>query len=431
MKKYFLETYGCQMNKAESDSLELILQKRGWEPCTLDSQADLIIINTCSVRQTAEDRIWGRIGYFKKLKQSHSFKLVIIGCMAQRVKEELYTTCKGTVDLVLGTLEKNNILEYLEGLPESGSEPGAYTFQEYHSDGTSFKTFVPIMHGCNNFCSYCIVPYVRGREVSRKAEEVLHEIAFLEDHNVREITLLGQNVNSYRGMYQGREISFPELLDLICSHINSIGWVRFLSSHPKDFSSELIDTIASHPQICRHIHLPVQHGSDRILSLMNRRYTASHYLDIVSEIKEKIPGVSLTTDILIGFPGETEEDLEATLDLMNKVRFIDAYTYYYNPREGTKACTMADSLSLDTKLKRLEKVIALQHRITAEEKEKKVGQIKRVLVESVSKKDKTEMLGRTEGDEMVVFPEKYDTIGKFIDVKLLSCNGNTYKGVRV
>lgn len=429
MKKYFLETYGCQMNKAESDSLELILKRRGWESSDADTQADLVIINTCSVRQTAEDRIWGRIGYFKKLKESHDFKLVIIGCMAERVKEELYTTCRGTVDLVLGTLEKNNILEYLEGLPEQ--EQGVYTFQEYHSDGKSFKTFVPIMHGCNNFCSYCIVPYVRGREVSRSAEEILHEIAFLENHNVKEITLLGQNVNSYRGTWQGKEISFPQLLDLICSNLNSIGWVRFLSSHPKDFSSELIDTIASNPQICRHIHLPVQHGSDRILSLMNRRYTAGHYLDIVSEIKEKLPGVSLTTDLLIGFPGEKEEDLEATLDLMQRVRFADAYTYYYNPREGTKAYTMPDSLSLETKLKRLEKVISLQHRISAQEKEKKVGQVQQVLVESVSKRDKTEMLGRTEGDEMVVFPEKYDTIGKFMDVKLLSCNGNTYKGVRV
>ena len=429
MKKYFLETYGCQMNKAESDSLELILKRRGWESSVTDTQADLVIINTCSVRQTAEDRIWGRIGYFKKLKESHDFKLVIIGCMAERVKEELYTTCKGTVDLVLGTLEKNNILEYLEGLPEQ--EQGTYTFQEYHSDGKSFKTFVPIMHGCNNFCSYCIVPYVRGREVSRSAEEILHEIAFLESHNVKEVTLLGQNVNSYRGTWQEKEISFPQLLDLICSNLNSIGWVRFLSSHPKDFSSELIDTIAANPQICRHIHLPVQHGSDRILSLMNRRYTAGHYLDIVSEIKEKLPGVSLTTDLLIGFPGEKEEDLEATLDLMQRVRFADAYTYYYNPREGTKAYTMPDSLSLETKLKRLEKVISLQHRISAQEKEKKVGQVQRVLVESVSKKDKTEMLGRTEGDEMVVFPEKYDTIGKFMDVKLLSCNGNTYKGVRV
>ena len=368
MKKYFLETYGCQMNKAESDSLELILQKRGWESCSSDSQADLIIINTCSVRQTAEDRIWGRIGYFKKLKESHDFKLVIIGCMAQRIKEELYTTCRGTVDLVLGTLEKNNILEYLEGLPEK--DEGTYTFQEYHSDGRSFKTFVPIMHGCNNFCSYCIVPYVRGREVSRSAEDILHEIEFLEQHNVREITLLGQNVNSYRGTYKGSEISFPELLDLICSHISSIGWVRFLSSHPKDFSSKLIDTIAANPQVCRHIHLPVQHGSNRILELMNRRYTKEHYLDIVSEIKDKIPGASLTTDILIGFPGETEADLDATLDLMRQVRYIDAYTYYYNPREGTKACTMADSLPLETKLKRLEKVIARQHRISAEEKEK-------------------------------------------------------------
>ena len=429
MNKYFLETYGCQMNKAESDSLELILKRRGWESSVTDTQADLVIINTCSVRQTAEDRIWGRIGYFKKLKESHDFKLVIIGCMAERVKEELYTTCRGTVDLVLGTLEKNNILEYLEGLPEQ--EQGTYTFQEYHSDGKSFKTFVPIMHGCNNFCSYCIVPYVRGREVSRSAEEILHEIAFLENHNVKEITLLGQNVNSYRGTWQGKEISFPQLLDLICSNLNSIGWVRFLSSHPKDFSSELIDTIAANPQICRHIHLPVQHGSDRILSLMNRRYTAGHYLDIVSEIKKKLPGVSLTTDLLIGFPGEKEEDLEATLDLMQRVRFADAYTYYYNPREGTKAYTMPDSLSLETKLKRLEKVISLQHRISAQEKEKKVGQVQQVLVESVSKRDKTEMLGRTEGDEMVVFPEKYDTIGKFMDVKLLSCNGNTYKGVRV
>lgn len=427
MNKYWLETYGCQMNKAESDSLELLLRKRGWEPCAKDADADLVIINTCSVRKTAEDRIWGRIGYFRRLKKSSDFKLVIIGCMAERIKEELLREGKGTVDYVLGTFEKNNILEYLDSIPEKKASD-KYVFMDYHSDGSSFKAFVPIMHGCNNFCSYCIVPYVRGREISRDAEAVINEVRFLDSKGVKEITFLGQNVNSYRGLYRGKEIDFATLLKLTCENISSVGWIRFMSSHPKDFGSDLIDTIAEYPQICSHIHLPVQHGSDRILELMNRKYTSGRYLDIIAEIKEKIRGVSLTTDILIGFPGEKEEDWLATAELMEKVRYSDAYTYYYNPREGTKACTLPDSVPHEIKLERLDKIISLQHRIGGELKESKVGSVRRVLAESVSKKDEKELLGRTEGDDMVVFAEKCDKIGTFMDVKIVSAVGNTLKG---
>lgn len=412
------------MNKAESDSLEILLRSRGWEASENPETAELVIINTCSVRKTAEDRIWGRIGFFKKLKQSCSFRLVIIGCMAQRIKDELYSSCKGTVDLVLGPLEKSNLVEYLEGDPDREKD----TFPEHYSDGTSFKAFVPIMKGCNNFCSYCIVPYVRGREISRDPDAVIRELKFLDEHKVREVTFLGQNVNSYRGMKDGRLVNFATLLKMASDNISSIGWLRFMSSHPKDFSSELIDALATLPAVCHHIHIPVQHGSDRILEAMNRRYTAARYLEIIDEIREKIPDISLTTDILIGFPGETEKDFEDTLALVERVRYADAYTYYYNPREGTKAYDMPDMVPLDVKLRRLDQLITLQRRISAQEKEKKVGRTVKVLVESVSKKDKNELLGRTEGDDMVVFPGKCDKIGSFMDINIVSCIGNTFKG---
>lgn len=433
MKRYWFETYGCQMNKAESDSLELLLKKHGWGSALSEKSADLIIINTCSVRKTAEERIWGRIGYYKKLKEKQSFKLVVIGCMAERIGKGLYDFCPGTVDLVLGTFEKNDLMGYLDGIGKSDGKTDkkkerSYIFPEYHSDGSSFKAFVPIMHGCDNFCSYCIVPYVRGREVSRSTDDVLKEVRFLESRNVKEITFLGQNVNSYRSEKEGKVVDFGSLLKLADRLCGSVGWIRFFSSHPKDFTSELIDVIAGCSRVCRHIHLPMQHGSDKILELMNRKYSSSRYLEIVSEIREKIPGVSLTTDILIGFPGESEKDFEETAELMKKIRFADAYTYYYNPREGTKAFTMPDSVPQEIKLERLERIIELQREISAEEKKKKVGTTVKVLAESISKRDPNELLGRTEGNEMIVFPEKCDKIGKFLDVKIISCYGNTFKG---
>ncbi len=284
------------------------------------------------------------------------------------------------------------------------------------------------MHGCNNFCSYCIVPYVRGREVSRNPNEIFRELETVKERGVKEVTLLGQNVNSYR--YEGPEgtMDFPSLLREIVHRYPGLPWIRFLTSHPKDLSEEVIDCLATYPQLCKHLHLPVQHGSNRILHLMNRKYTRETYLNLVDRLRTRIPSISLTTDILIGFPGETEEDFQATLDLIETVRFDDAFTYYYNPREGTAAYKLPDDVPLEVKLERLQTVIDLQRRIGRENKKKRIHSKVKVLVEEVSKMKSTELLARTERDEMVVLPGPPDWIGTFREVELLSLKGNTFRG---
>jgi tRNA-2-methylthio-N6-dimethylallyladenosine synthase len=312
MNRYLIETYGCQMNKAESDALELELTGNGWKETESPDEASVVIINTCSVRKTAEDRIIGRIGYYKKIKETNpDLKLIITGCMAERLGESLKSKTS-PVDIVIGTFEKNNILDFINNNVDKDNKSDIFNFQKLHYKEGSFKAFIPIMHGCNNFCSYCIVPYVRGREISRSKREIIEEIKYLEGHNVKEITLLGQNVNSY-----SNNIDFPDLLNLVSEHTKSIEWIRFISSHPKDVSDKLIKTISENSKLCNHIHLPVQHGSDRILKKMDRKYDTSYYLDFVSKIKDAIPDISLTTDLLIGFPGETEEDFEKILEKPN------------------------------------------------------------------------------------------------------------------
>nr|MBP7495485.1 tRNA (N6-isopentenyl adenosine(37)-C2)-methylthiotransferase MiaB [Spirochaetales bacterium] len=288
--------------------------------------------------------------------------------------------------------------------------------------------FVPIMHGCNNFCSYCIVPYVRGREISRSPEEIFQELTDLQQKGVQEIILLGQNVNSYRYEREGVLLDFPGLLRRIVKEFPYIGWIRFLTSHPKDLSDEMIRCLEEIPQLCKHLHLPVQHGSSPILRRMNRKYTREEYLDLVEKIRNRIPEISLTTDILIGFPGETEKDFLDTVNLLETVRFDDAFTYYYNPREGTQAYEMEDSVPRSVKLERLGKIIDLQKRIGKENKEQRIGHRVKVLVEEVSKIKNTELLARTERDEMVVVPGPQEWIGKFRWVVLTELKGNTFLG---
>lgn len=456
--KYFFETYGCQMNIAESAAVEQLLIARGWEKSETAELADMAIINTCSVRASAENRIFGRLGYFKGLKDVRnkmefakykSFELatklvengpvpltvVVMGCMAERLLNSLKKDWP-CIDYVVGTYAKHHFGEIIsavedkkDAIPVDDTENYKFASLSYEKGAKS--TFVPIMHGCNNFCTYCIVPYVRGREISRPVEEILQELDTLSSYKVLDITLLGQNVNSYHGTYNGQDINFAQLLQIICDHLketkSSIGWVRFLSSHPKDFSDELIDTIAKNDLICHHIALPVQHGSSEVLKAMNRRYTREHYLELVAKIKKAIPDVSLTTDIMMGFPTETEEDVELTLDLMNQVRFETACMYYYNPREGTPAAKM-EQLPEEVRKARLQRVIDLQLIHTDEQMKKRIGQTVKVLVESVTRDNSEELLGKTAQDEKVSFKANKSLIGQFIYVTITELNGHTFKG---
>ncbi len=437
---FAIESYGCQMNQAEASSVSALLLARGWERAADPTLADLVMLNTCSVRITAETRVAGRIAHYAALKRNRAFKLLVMGCMAERLHGEFRAKFPA-VDFVVGMFERSlfeGIFASIESGGDFAAEFGAeeiasYRFSELSYEEGAFQAYVPIMNGCDNFCTYCIVPYVRGREVSRDARSVLRELDALADRGVREITLLGQNVNSYRLTGDdGETVDFPRLVSMIARKIEERGiirWVRFMSSHPKDLSDGLIDAIAREPVMCRLIHLPVQHGSNRILSAMNRRYTRESYLDLVSRVRSRVPGVALSTDILVGFPGETEEDVLDTLSLMEEVGFDSAYMYHYNPREGTAAFSLPDRVPDEVKKERLDRVIRLQHRLSAERMRSRVGTDALVLFESTSRDDKDELFGHTELGEMVVLSGKGDPslIGSFADVRLTGLRGRTFR----
>ena len=354
--------------------------------------------------------------------------LIVMGCMAERLLTSFQKDYP-FIDYVVGTYAKHHFSEIISAV-EEGRKPfqiddsEKYRFASLSAEPGAFSTFVPIMHGCNNFCTYCIVPYVRGRELSRPVDEVLHEIDLLGKMNVREITLIGQNVNSY---HSEDGVNFAGLLQKIADHLREtdspIKWVRFMSSHPKDFSDDVIDVIAKEPVICRHIHLPVQNGSTAVLKAMNRRYTREQYLALVEKIKARIPEVSLTTDIMMGFPGETEVDVEDTLDLMRQVKYESAMMYFYNPREGTPAAKL-EQIPVEIRKERLQRVIDLQLEHTHEQMSKRVGSTVMVLVEGVSRDDKTELQ-----HEKIAFKADKSKIGSFVNVKITELSGNTFRGV--
>jgi tRNA-2-methylthio-N6-dimethylallyladenosine synthase len=455
---YFFETYGCQMNSAESAALDLVCRERGWTAAADGEGADLVLLNTCSVRRTAETRVMGRLALYTALKKkrkagNRDLCLVVAGCMAERLGERLKKSCPA-VDYVMGTSARSIfplILEAVEklhagvgaGFPppvgEMTGEKPAFAFSSSHLEEGRFRSFVPIMHGCNNFCSYCVVPYVRGPEISRDPASILGEIRFLERHGVREITLLGQNVNSYRweGPLPGETspcaLGFPGLLRLVARETagGSIRWVRFLSANPKDFSPETIAVMAECPVFCRHLHLPVQHGSNSILAAMNRRYTREQYLDLVRSIRAAMPDISLSTDILVGFPGETAEDLEETLVLMAQTKFLYAYMYHFNPREGTAAYGLPGRIDEGLKRERLGRVIALQKEHTLELLKSRLGRRTKALVEGISRKNADELIARTERDEMVVVPGTVSHIGRFAELTLSSLRGNTFRAKEI
>lgn len=424
------------MNTAESAVLKRLLDGRCWSAADSAEEAELVIINTCSVRETAEQRIKGRLAHFTALKKKivpRYFSLLVTGCMAARLGNKLH---EYGADFVVPPADGQSFLQILARLENGGQHLEApllpqetWEDEPAYEEG-SFRCFVPIMRGCNNFCSYCIVPYVRGREVSRSPAAILAEIAFLTHKNVCEITLLGQNVNSYHFHDKDGNITFPDLLKQIACAVRgtSIRRVRFLSSHPKDLSPEIISVLKDNPVFCRHIHLCVQHGSNRVLSAMNRRYTRETYLSLVDKLRAALPDLSLSTDILVGFPGETEAEFEEVLTLMDEIKFLYAYMYHYNPREGTAAAALPGRISDTVKHERLARVITLQKKHTQELLRERLGRAEEVLVEGISRNDPDEVLCRTERDEMVVVAANPSLAGSFIQVTIKELRGNTLRG---
>ncbi|MGX8677585.1 MAG: tRNA (N6-isopentenyl adenosine(37)-C2)-methylthiotransferase MiaB [Sphaerochaetaceae bacterium] len=439
MRKYWMEAYGCQMSKAEADAIETMLQGQQWEKAQSPQEAQAVILNTCSVRQTAENRIWGRLGFFSHLKTVQQLVLVLTGCMAERIPDELEKKAKA-IDYIIGTNDKLRIVSILcsrvtpdgKVIPASSASPdvesSSYEFADLYYRKGDVTAFVPIMNGCNNFCSYCIVPYVRGREVSRPVESIIHEIETLDAMGVHEVQLLGQNVNSY---HYG-DWTFAKLLKEVCRHLDSIMWVRFDSPHPKDFGDDVIEVLASEPRIARHYHIPLQSGSDRILDLMNRRYTVERFMQIIDKIRKAIPDATFSTDVMVGFPSETEEEASMTWNVMDKIGLIEAFMYYWNTREGTLAASMPDQIPEPEKIRRLQKIIDLQLARCASIKEGRTGAVQKVLVTQISRDDSSQMLGRNEHGEMVAFNSPQElAIGSVVSVKFNSLNGNTFQGVLV
>lgn len=446
MNHFFIETYGCQMNVAESNAIEALLLSCGWAVAERPEDADLAIINTCSVRKSAENRIWGRLGAYKRMKADKAktgskMVLVLTGCMADRIANELKKTAPH-IDYIIGNNDKLKILEIATTATKAGtskSSPSSqqtsaenpkYTFTKAYYKAGDFASYVPIMNGCNNFCSYCIVPYVRGREISRSPQQILDEVAFLDSQGVKEITLLGQNVNSY----SYNSLDFPDLLKMVAQKCHNIQWIRFESPHPKDFSQKLIDVIATEDRVAKHLHIPMQSGNTRILGLMNRRYTREQYLDLVHQISSRIPEMTYAVDVMVGFPGESEAEFLDTISAMAEVGYIEAYMYYWNAREGTRACSMEGQIPEPERQQRLQRLIDWQLQNAARIKSQRAHGIQQVLVTQISRDNPGQLLGRNQHCEMVAFdlaPGANVNIGEMVNVEFLSLKGNTYKGRQV
>jgi tRNA-2-methylthio-N6-dimethylallyladenosine synthase len=443
MKKLFIETYGCQMNVADSEVVASVMGMAGYEPTESIDEADAIFLNTCSVRDNAEQKIYHRLEALNALKNSKSktrnSKLIIgvLGCMAERVKDELLE--KHGADLVAGP-DAYLSLPDLVAQAEMGHKAmniELSTTETYRDvvpmrlHGTKIGGYVSIMRGCNNFCHYCIVPYTRGRERSRDVESILKEVRDLRDRGFKEVTLLGQNVNSYLSNGTYKSHNFPQLLRRVAEEAPAMR-VRFTTSHPKDMSDETLQVIADMPNVCRHIHLPVQSGSNRILQLMNRKYTREWYLDRIAAIRRIIPDCGLSTDIFVGYCSETEEDHQLSLQLMREVGYDSAFMFKYSERPGTYASKhLPDDVSEDVKIRRLNELIALQTEISALQNKKDEGRLFNVLVEGFSKRSRDQLCGRTEQNKMVVFDKGNHHIGETVSVRITRSTSATLFGEEV
>ena len=435
---FFIQNAGCQMNSLQTDTVAGIVKRMGYTEVSREEDADVVIYNTCTVRENANLKIYGHLGHLKSIKKKNpELKIILFGCMMQEpeVVEKIRKSYR-FVDIIFGThnifkfaelfydmlLSDMQIVDIWEGTDQIVED--LPTERNY-----TFKSGVNIMFGCNNFCSYCIVPYVRGRERSRNPKDIIREIESLVADGVVEVMLLGQNVNSY-GKTLEEPMTFAQLLQEI-EKIEGLERIRFMTSHPKDLSDELIEVMAQSQKICKHLHLPVQSGSTRILEKMNRRYTKEHYLGLVEKIKAAVPDISLTTDIIVGFPGETEEDFQETLDVVRKVRYDSAFTFIYSKRTGTPAAVLEEQVPEEIVKDRFNRLLKEVQSISAEVCSVHTKTVQRVLVESVNDHDDSLVTGRMSNNLLVHFPGEKDLVGKLVDVRLDTCKGFYYLGEMV
>ncbi len=434
-KKLFIETYGCQMNVADSEVVASIMQMAGFDVTGKIEEADAIFVNTCSIRDTAEQKVLSRLQYFNSLKKKKRHLLIgVIGCMAERVKEDLIQN--HGVQLVAGPdsyLDLPNLVSTVEQ-GEKAINIELSTTETYRTvipsriGGNPISGFISIMRGCNNFCSYCIVPYTRGRERSRDVDSILNELKDLENKGFKEVTLLGQNVNSYKYENDDAVIEFPDLLKIIAEAAPTMR-IRFTTSHPKDMSDRTLEVIAAYHNLCKSIHLPVQSGSNKILQLMNRKYTREWYLERIAAIKRFLPESSIATDVFCGFHSETEEDHQETLSLMREVGFDMAFMFKYSERPGTYASkNLPDNIDEETKVSRLQEIIDLQNKLSEEKNKQDIGKIFEVLVEGVSKRSREQLFGRTSQNKVVVFPRKDKKNGEYVNVRIKEASSATLIG---
>ncbi len=436
MKKVRIETYGCQMNVADSEVVAAMMELAGYVPTDVDTEAAAVLLNTCSIRENAEQKIYSRLAYWNSLRRKLGRNIIIgvIGCMAERLKHKLIDDYG--VDIVAGP-DSYLDLPNLVAAAETGSKAiniELSTTETYRDVlprrlGASVGGFISIMRGCNNFCSYCIVPYTRGRERSREPESILRELADLRERGFKEVTLLGQNVDSYKYVSpEGEATDFPSLLSMVAEAAPDMR-VRFTTSHPKDMCDATLETMARYPNIARHVHLPVQSGSNEVLKLMNRKYTREWYLDRVAAIRRFMPDAGISTDLFTGFHNETEEDFEQTLSLMREAGFDSAFMFKYSERPGTFASKhLPDNVSEEVKIDRLNRMIALQNELSAESNRRDVGKEMEVLVEGRSKRSADEHFGRTSQNKVVVFPKGETKPGDFVRVCILDASSATLRG---
>lgn len=430
MPTYYIKTYGCQMNAHESEKLAGLLESGGYSAVSDMADADVIVFNTCCVRESAETHILGNLGIVKKLKEKRpSLKVAVCGCMTQAngAAERLKKRCP-FLDIIIGTHNVYRLLDYLEYVKTGGKVVDITDDNGEVTEGIPVKRLNPssalvnIMYGCDNFCSYCIVPYVRGRERSRAPSAVLNDVKSLVESGYKEIMLLGQNVNSYRS----GDVDFAKLLDML-SDIDGEFWIKFMTSHPKDISESVVKIISEKPRLAHFIHLPVQSGSDRILGLMNRKYTKSDYLDKIDMIKRYLPDVSLSCDVMVGFPTETEEDFAETLDVVNRVGYSNLFSFIYSVRSGTPAADM-EQVPLEIKKDRIDRLIKAQFEVASRLAKENLGKIYRVLCDG---EENGKYVGKTQTDKKVLFVAENHPVGKFVDVKITETANSKLYGIEI
>lgn len=424
---FHISTYGCQMNLADSSTLASTLRTRGFKRVDNEADADLIIFNTCSVREKAEDRVYGRLGEIYKYKRLKPHLIVaVVGCMAQRLGEDLRKRVPH-VDIVLGTDRMFELPDVLEGI--EGTEPVMTAFGHENMDmiepvlSTPHSGFVTISRGCDNYCTYCIVPYVRGKERSHSADYIVDAVKKMVDEGAVEVTLLGQNVNSY----QAGETDFPALLRRVADE-SGVSRIRFMTSHPKDLSRKLVDVMSDEPKIMRHIHLPLQSGCNRVLKKMGRVYTIEHYLKIIDYIRKQLDYVVITTDLIVGFPSETIKEFEMTLDAVRRIRYDSAFMFRYSVRPGTTASRYADDVPDDEKIRRLTKLIAIQQEISSEENQRELNQVRSCVIEGNSRRDPSRQRARTEGNKTVIYDGNGSGPGSIVPIRITAADAFTLHG---